>query len=135
MSTKLHFCPKCETLLTYALDDSSEVKTTILTCSNCTYKADLNEDGSILKTSIYKQTTATSISKASIYDPALRMACNIQCANLECPSLNPKLLGTRDETGKVIYPQVCICNNTNIARKNTYICKICKTIFTIDVKV
>lgn len=127
---KLHFCPECETMLKAETTEAAETTaSTQLVCGNCTFKIAI-ENGKFLKTSIYKQTLATNISKAAIYDPALKISCSIKCPNGECPGNDPDKVGTYDdETGKLIFPEVCISNNTNISRINTYNCRVCRTIF------
>ena len=127
MATKLHFCPKCETLLNYEVSNS----TTSLKCSNCPYEAKL-EGGQVLKTSIYGGAGAMSatITKAAIHDPALRRSCVIVCPNTQCDSNNLEMLGQHNKEGRFIQPEVCITNHTSVNRVNTYICRICRSVFT-----
>ena len=121
---KLHFCQECETMLKPETSESTQ-----LVCSNCTFKLAI-QTGTVLKTSIYKQTLATNISKAAIHDPALKISCSIKCPNVACQGNDINKIGTYDEeTGKLIFPEVCISNNTNISRINTYNCRVCRTIF------
>ena len=101
MATKLHFCPKCDTLLKYDVTDTA----TTLVCSNCTYNAQL-ESGQNLKTSIYGSTLITTITKAAVYDPSLRLSCNITCPNVKCDTNNPELIGTYNSTVQLIQPEV-----------------------------
>jgi DNA-directed RNA polymerase subunit M/transcription elongation factor TFIIS len=127
MSTKLHFCPKCETLLSYVVkkEDQEIAK---LACSNCPYQAKL-EPGQTLRTSIYGNTRSAKITKAAVYDPSLRLTSTIVCPNTECDSNNPAKLGELNEEGRRIQPEVCITNHTSVSRINSYICRICRTVF------
>ncbi len=126
MATKLHFCPKCETLLNYEVSNS----VTSLKCSNCPHEEEL-QGGQVLKTSIYggDGAMAATITKAAIYDPALRRSCVITCPNAMCESNNPDMLG-QSKDGRLIQHDVCITNHTSVNRVNTYICRICRSVFT-----
>lgn len=124
MATKLHFCSKCETLLTYEVSEGL----TILKCSNCSYNAPL-ETGQTLRTSIYGNTLSAKITKAAIYDPSLRLSSTIKCPNSRCDSNNMDKLGTVNDEGRLIQQEVCITNHTSISRENTYVCRMCRSIF------
>jgi DNA-directed RNA polymerase subunit M/transcription elongation factor TFIIS len=125
MTTKLHFCPKCDTLLKYDVTDAA----TSLVCSNCSYNTPLSS-GQNLKTSIYGSTLSTLITKAAAYDPSLRLSSNIVCPNKQCDTNKVELLGTYNANGQLIQPEVCVSNNNSVSRINTYICRICRTVFT-----
>ncbi len=122
MATKLHFCPKCETLLTYEVSNGAD---TILKCSNCSYESPL-ETGQTLRTSIYGNNMTAKITTAAIYDPSLRLSSTIVCPNKKCDSNNPEKLGTYNEEGRLIQPEMCITNHTSVNRENTYVCRICR---------
>ena len=129
MATKLHFCPQCETLLTYVTTGDSVVITT-LKCSNCTYVTTVPSKQTI-KTSIYGGTNlSATITKAAVYDPTLRRSCTIICRNAKCDSNNPEKLGTYNDEGRLIQPEVCVTNHTSVNRVNTYICRVCRGTFT-----
>jgi DNA-directed RNA polymerase subunit M/transcription elongation factor TFIIS len=127
MATKLHFCPQCESMLQYVVN----MKDTKLKCPNCHYE-DALKGGQSLKTSIYGGTAAMSatITKAAIYDPSLRRSCVISCPNSECYCNKPEMLGQFNKEGRLIQPEVCVTNHTSINRVNTYICRICRAVFT-----
>ena len=126
MATKLHFCPKCETLLTYEV--SKQTNEPILLCSNCAYETPL-QTGQHLRTSIYGGNMTAKITKAAIYDPSLRLSSTIICPYPRCDSNNKDKLGTYNNEGRLIQPEVCITNHTSVNRENTYVCRICRTIF------
>jgi DNA-directed RNA polymerase subunit M/transcription elongation factor TFIIS len=126
MSTKLHFCPKCETLLSYVV--KKEDQEIALACSNCPYRKKL-DPGQTLRTSIYGNTRSAIITKAAVYDPSLRLTSTIVCPNTECDSNKPEQLGKRNQEGRRILPEVCITNHTSVSRINSYICRICRTVF------
>jgi DNA-directed RNA polymerase subunit M/transcription elongation factor TFIIS len=128
MATKLHFCPKCESLLTYEAFGTGDDRVTILKCSNCTYEENL-QTGHKLRTSIYGGTLSAQITKAAIYDPSLRLSSTLICPNARCDSNNIDKLGTVNEEGHLIQPEVCITNHTSVNRENTYVCRICRSIF------
>jgi hypothetical protein len=129
MATKLHFCPQCETLLMYVTTPDASALTA-LKCTNCTYQTIVPSKQTI-KTSIYGGTNlSATITKAAVYDPTLRRSCTIVCQNAKCDSNDLKKLGTYNDEGRLIQPEVCVTNHTSINRVNTYICRICRTIFT-----
>ena len=129
-SAVLHFCPNCDTLLNY---QSSSEKPFFMKCSNCSFEADeqlpVTGGRPPVRTSIYANTLYTSITKAAIYDPALRLTCSVKCPNLTCESNYKEKIGTINQEGRLIQPEVCLTNHTNINRQNTYVCRICRTIF------
>ncbi len=131
MATKLHFCPQCETLLMYVTTPDARGGLTALKCSNCTYETVVPSKQTI-KTSIYGggANLSATITKAAVYDPTLRRSCMIVCQNPKCDSNNPEKLGTYNDEGRLIQPEVCVTNHTSVNRVNTYICRICRTIFT-----
>ena len=121
--TELHFCPKCDTLLTFTSD---EAKVT-LKCDNCTYSIP-SVSGSISQTTIYSAIQTSKISPATVYDPALRVTCSITCPNEACPTRDESLYGTRTAEGVLVTPEVCVFNNTKENKVNNYVCKVCHNI-------
>ena len=123
MATKLHFCPKCETLLSYMVSSDDE---TVISCSNCSFQEPL-KTGQTLRTSIYGNTQTAKITKAAIYDPSLRISSTLKCPNRSCDSNDVAKLGTRNKDGRLIQPEMSITNFTSANRENTYICRICES--------
>jgi DNA-directed RNA polymerase subunit M/transcription elongation factor TFIIS len=119
MESNIAFCPKCETHMVY--------KGSLLECLSCSYVEEVKTITKLMST-VYKANASSRIDSSTIYDPCIRRTYKIDCINTECPSNDITQWGKRTNDGILIQPDTILVNyHDKVERRNTYICRICKS--------
>lgn len=126
--SSLPFCEKCSTLMDYVPGENDIG--TMLRCETCKYETEIPSSLTKVQSTVYKKTNSSRIERSTIYDPTLKNSSKINCQNQTCPSLDPEQWGKRTDDGFLIQPDILSVNyNDSENRTNTYVCRICKTMF------